>query len=306
MFLPLVSCNLLKSQNPSGIPTPLAPGASAKWNNKGRMDAADNAASSTKDARDFKRVHFNLETLNTRRLLARIATSDAKVGRANSEHLAEPMVQNRRLCENGGPVSFASLVLSLPSASSSSSYSAQLNTAAPPSVALAPPSAIVDPPQPSELHKLQQEIEQMREKLRIALARRAEIQTTLAKPVTMVTYNPSQVPTTAPTTIEAPAIITPLMPLPANTKCVMTMTDPPHKVLSKVQPLHSRLANQRRWWWQFRLHDPLHTTAILLCTAAWKRQDFLYYSSNSQSTQEVMQEIIFNVTTRSWHQSDLD
>lgn len=243
MFLCLVSCNLLKSQNASGIPTSLAPGASAKWNNESRKDAADNAASS-KDARDFKRVHFNLETLNTRRLLARIATSDAKVGRANSEHLTKPMVQNSRLCENGRPVSFASLVLSLPSSSSSSSYSAQLNTAAPPSVALAPPSAIVDPPQPGELQKLQEEIEQMREKLRIALARRAEIQTTLAKPVTMVTYNPS--PRTPPTTIEAPAITTPLMPLPANTKCVMTMTDPPHKVLSKVQPLHSRLANQRR------------------------------------------------------------
>lgn len=243
MFLCLVSCNLLKSQNPSGIPTPLAPGSSSKWNNQSKKD---NAASSTKDGQDFKQVHFNLETLKTRRLLAQIATSDTKVGRANSEHLAKPMVQNSRLCENGRPVSFASLVLSLPSPSSSSSYSAQINTAAPPSVALAPPSAIVDPPQPGELQKLQKEIEQMREKLRIALARRAEIQTTLAKPVTVVTYNPSQVPTTALTTIEAPSIITPLKPLPANTQCVMTMTDPPHKVLSKVRPLHSRLANQRR------------------------------------------------------------
>lgn len=273
MFLRVVSCNLLKSQNPSGIPTPLAPGASAKWNNESRKDTADNAVSST-DARDFKRVNFNLETLNTRRLLARIAISDAKEGRANSEHSAKPMVQKKRLCENGGPLSVTSLVLSMPSPSSSSSYSAQINTVAPPSVALSPPSAIVGPPQPGELQKLKEEIEQMREKLRIALARRAEIQTTLAKPVTMVTYNPSQVPTTAPMTIEAPAIITPVMPLPANSKCVMTMTDPPHKVLSKVQPLNSRLANQRRWWWQYRLHDPLQTVVILFFTAAWKRQDF--------------------------------
>uniref|UniRef100_A0A3Q2GLP0 Glutamate receptor n=1 Tax=Cyprinodon variegatus TaxID=28743 RepID=A0A3Q2GLP0_CYPVA len=65
----------------------------------------------------------------------------------------------------------------------------------PPSVAKAPPLSAVTappvsttpsipaPPQPGELQELQEQIEQMREKLRVALARRAEIQTTLAKPV---------------------------------------------------------------------------------------------------------------------------
>nr|XP_046248262.1 glutamate receptor ionotropic, NMDA 3B isoform X2 [Scatophagus argus] len=262
------SCNLQKSQPPPGPPAPPAPGASAKWNNETSKDAA---AATIKDARDFKRVHFNLETLNTRRLLARIATSDTKVGGAKSEGQSpsKPRLPNSRLCENGGPAaSFASLVLSLPSGSSSSSASsAQPKTAAPPPVApppvavappttaVAPPATVVAPPQPGELQELQEQIEQMREKLRTALARRAEIQTSLAKPVATVTNNPTPVTTTTTTTATvsttmtttgAPPSVTPVTPLPANTKCVMTMTDPPHKVLSKVRPLHSRLTNQRR------------------------------------------------------------
>ncbi|XP_068999947.1 glutamate receptor ionotropic, NMDA 3B isoform X1 [Embiotoca jacksoni] len=258
------SCNLVKTPPPA--PPPPVPGASAKWNNETSKDAATN------DARDFKRVHFNLETLNTRRLLARIAASDTKGGgtRDEGEEPVKPRAgPNSRPCENGGPAaSLASLVLSLPSSSSS----AQLNTSAPPPAAVAPPPATlappntvtpppaaVAPPRPGELQELQEQIEHMREKLRTALARRAEIQTTLAKPVTTVTDSPPSVTTVTTatmtttrttTTTGAPPTplptVTPVTPLPPNTKCVMTMTDPPHKVLSKVRPLHSRLANQRR------------------------------------------------------------
>ncbi|XP_029283694.1 glutamate receptor ionotropic, NMDA 3B [Cottoperca gobio] len=224
------SCNLEKPPPSPGPPAPPAPGASAKWNNEGSMDAA------ARDARDFKRVHFNLETLNTRRLLARMAASDAKGGGAKSEGEgpAKPRAgPNSRLCENGGPAaSLASLVLSLPS-------SARSNTSA-------LPPAVVALPQPGELQKLQEEIEQMREKLRTALARRAEIQTTLTKPVATETNNPSPVTTTTITTSGAQPTAAPVTPFPANTKCVTTMTDPPHKVLSKVRPLPSRLTNQRR------------------------------------------------------------
>ncbi|XP_068176479.1 glutamate receptor ionotropic, NMDA 3B isoform X2 [Antennarius striatus] len=268
------SCNLDKPQPPPGPPAPPAPGASAKWNNEASKDAADADAAATaaaiKDARDFKRVHFNLETLNTRRLLARIAASEAKA-KSDSEAASRPRSPNTRLCENGGPTaSFASLVLSIPTASSSSSSSSAKASTAPPTIAVTTPPlsvasprtavdtppATVAPPQPGELQELQEQIEQMREKLRSALARRAEIQTTLAKPVTTATDSASSVTTattitktittTTTTTTGAPPAVTPIIPLPANTKCVMTMTDPPHKVLSKVRPLHSRLANQRR------------------------------------------------------------
>ncbi|XP_008293663.1 glutamate receptor ionotropic, NMDA 3B [Stegastes partitus] len=264
------SCNL-KSQS---APAPPVPGASAKWNNEMSKDAA--VAAAAKDARDFKRVHFNLETLNTRRLLARIAASDAKAGgtKADEEAPTKPKAgQNSRLCENGGPAaSLASLVLSLPSSSSSAQPNASTApTAAPAGVArplvssttpatVAPPLTPVVPPRPGELQELQEQIEEMREKLRTALARRAEIQTTLAKPVVTVTNSPSPVTTmttvtvttttTTTTTTGAPptssSTVAPVTPLPANTKCVMTMTDPPHKVLSKVRPLQSRLASQRR------------------------------------------------------------
>ncbi|XP_073333389.1 glutamate receptor ionotropic, NMDA 3B [Pagrus major] len=272
------SCNLQKSQPPSGPPAPPAPGASAKWNNETSKDAAAAAAAVAaaaiaKDARDFKRVHFNLETLNTRRLLARIAASDVKGGGAKCEggSPAKPRLLNSRLCENGGPAaSLASLVLSLPSASSSSSSSSsvQPKTAVPPPVSVAPPPVdvgppltAVAPPRPGELQELQEQIEQMREKLRTALARRAEIQTTLAKPVATVTNNTTPVTmataatttttvttatTTAATTGAPPTTVTPVTSLPSNMRCVTTMTDPPHKVLSKVRPLQSRLTNQRR------------------------------------------------------------
>ncbi|XP_042339956.1 glutamate receptor ionotropic, NMDA 3B [Plectropomus leopardus] len=267
------SCNLQKPPGPSGPNAAPAAGISAKWNNEASKDAAAAAAAAAataaaaipKDARDFKRVHFNLETLNTRRLLARIATSEAKGCRAKpeGEGPSKPRAgPNSRLCENGGPAaSLASLVLSLPS-SSASSATKQKPSARPPAAAARPPAAVVSPPatkspppeevvppRPGELEELQEEIEQMRERLRTALARRAEIQTTLTKPAEAATNNLSSVTTaTTSTTGAAPSTSTnaPVMPFPGNTKCVTTMTDPPHKVLSKVRPLHSRLTNQRR------------------------------------------------------------
>ncbi|KAL7397070.1 hypothetical protein ABVT39_016420 [Epinephelus coioides] len=322
------SCNLQKPQPTTGPPAPPRPGASAKWNNEAIKEAATAAtAAIPKDARDFKRVHFNLETLNTRRLLARIATSEAKGGWAKPEGEGPAKLKagpNSKLCENGGPAaSLASLVLSLPSSSSSSASSfAKPKTSAPPPAAVAPtpaaaapspavalPPVAVVPPRPGELQELQEEIEQMRERLRTALARRAEIQTTLTKPAAAVTSNQSAVSTTTTTTTttpttgtppntastnapsnitlsnaqsniaptngsssdippsapptttssnalpnasstaaptNTPSTVVPVTPFPANTKCVTTMTDPPHKVLSKVRPLHSRLTNQRR------------------------------------------------------------
>ncbi|KAF3834678.1 hypothetical protein F7725_027236 [Dissostichus mawsoni] len=223
------SCNLEKPPPPPG-----PPGVATRWNN-------EDAAAVANDARDFKRVHFHLETLNTRRLLARMAASDAK-SKPEGEGPAKPNTgpkcgpifgqktgpntgPNSRLVANGGPA-------------------ASLAT---------PPPVVVAPPRPGELQELQEEIEQMRERLRTALARRAEIQTTLTNPVAPETDNLSTTttteapPTTSPPTVTAPTVtIAPVMPLPANTKCVTTMTTPPHKVLSKVRPFQSRLTNQRR------------------------------------------------------------
>ncbi|XP_041861983.1 glutamate receptor ionotropic, NMDA 3B isoform X2 [Melanotaenia boesemani] len=253
------SCNLQRTQTPLGPPGPSVSGASAKWNNETSKDAAD----ASMDAREFKRVHFNLETLNTRRLLACI--SDAK----GEEPAKQKAGSNSRLCENGGPASFASLVLSLSSSSgmppeavttpNASMVMPQVAVAmphvaidTPHAVVATPPETVTMPPiavatpRSSELQELQEEIEQMRENLRVALARRAEIQTTLAKPVATVTNCPplTTITTRAPPTC-TPAV-TPTTTLPPNMKCVTTMTNPPHKVLSKVRPLHSRLANQRR------------------------------------------------------------
>ncbi|KAM9364622.1 glutamate receptor ionotropic, NMDA 3B [Pholidichthys leucotaenia] len=293
------SCNLEKTQPPPGPPGPPASGVSTKWNNETNKDTVVTA----NDARDFKRVHFHLETLNTRRLLARLAASEAKGGGARAEGtgmataglgLAKPgagitkppagltkpgfgltrlvIEPNSRRCENGGPAaSLASLALSLPSSSSTSapppkSAAPAVASAAPPPITTPPsvtepqPQAPVAPPRPGELEELQEQIEQMREKLRTALARRAEIQTTLSKPSSTVTDSSTAVATaatemmTATTTTTTTTttgalsnpVLTSLTMLPSNMKCVTTMTDPPHKVLSKVPLLQSRLASQRR------------------------------------------------------------
>uniref|UniRef100_A0A8C8M691 Glutamate receptor n=1 Tax=Oncorhynchus tshawytscha TaxID=74940 RepID=A0A8C8M691_ONCTS len=117
------SCNNQKNQHPQPPPDPPSPRASAKWNESSR----DSTAAAAKD----KRVHFNLETLNSRRLLARAESEGGRGG----------------------------LVLSLPSSSSSSGV----------------------PLRPGELQELQERIDLIRDQLRTALARRAELQTSLAK-----------------------------------------------------------------------------------------------------------------------------
>uniref|UniRef100_A0A3B3U1P2 Glutamate receptor n=1 Tax=Poecilia latipinna TaxID=48699 RepID=A0A3B3U1P2_9TELE len=186
-----------------------------------------------------------------------------------------------QLCQNGAPgASLASLVLSLPSSSSARTNAPPLpgvtppisvKTQPPPEIPLpdatppvpgtAPPLPVVAPPLPdatppnpgtapplpADLAALQQQIDQMREKLRTALARRAEIQTSLAKPVSMATTSPPPVSVTS-TVIPSPTLpaITMATSLSPNRKSVTTMTAPPHRLLSKVPPLRSRLSNQRR------------------------------------------------------------
>ncbi|XP_054907767.1 glutamate receptor ionotropic, NMDA 3B [Poeciliopsis prolifica] len=237
------SCNLEKTQagrGPPGPPGPSAPAASARWNNESRKETPAAA-----EARDFKRVHFSLETLNTRRLLARLAISEPKGGGARGNR-AEP--RPPRLCENGGPAA------SLASSSSVRTNAPPLPAVTPPVPVMTqplsdatPPLPVVAPPLPAELLALQQQIDQMREKLTAALARRAEIQTSLAEPVSVATSSPPPVsvtsPGTPPPTLPAITRATSLSP---NRKSVTTMTAPPHRVLSKVPPLRSRLSNQQR------------------------------------------------------------
>lgn len=215
-------------------------------NNQCEKDAAAAAAAATaaataaamKNGRDFKRVHFSLETLNTRRLLARLGSTEPKVGGA------KPDSDGGGHCENGGPPvppapSLASLLRKLPSTppipTSSNQSQAEPATLAPPPAAVASPPAAVAPPRPGELQQLQHEIEEMRERLRMALARRAELQTAMAKPtggpsvamptrVALATVSAMQA---LPTATTAPA-----KPLPANTTCV-------------TLPLQSQLTNQR-------------------------------------------------------------
>nr|XP_006640004.2 PREDICTED: glutamate receptor ionotropic, NMDA 3B isoform X1 [Lepisosteus oculatus] len=130
-------CNLQKllPQQPAPAPPP----APAKWNNECREGS--------REVKDNKRVHFNLETLNTRGLLARAGAGE-RGGGGGGGGGGESVVQ---VCENGGPA--------LPPPSSSSS----------------------SPARASELQELQERIEEIRGQLRVALARRAELQTSLAK-----------------------------------------------------------------------------------------------------------------------------
>lgn len=179
------------------------PTSSTVLNNQCEKDAA---ATAVKDGRDFKRIHFSLETLNTRRLLARLASDEQKVGGANAK------VGGR--CENGVPLvatapSLASLLRSLPSAPPIPATSSQSHVAP----VVEPSPVVVAPPRPGELLQLQQEIEEMRERLRVALARRAELQTSVTTPTrgTLATISAVQAPPTA-TTASAKS-------LPADTKC---------------------------------------------------------------------------------------
>ncbi|KAK5870385.1 hypothetical protein PBY51_025024 [Eleginops maclovinus] len=234
------SCNLEKPPappGPPGPPAPPAPGASTRRSTRGAS-------------------------------LPAWPASDAK-SKPEGEGPATPRAAgantgpNSRLCANGGPAaSLASLVLSRQSAARTNAPPPVVVT--PPPVDVAPPPVFVVPPRPGELQELQEEIEQMRGRLRTALARRAEIQTTLTNPVALETDNKSPAtttttittttteapPTTSPPPVAPPTVtqptIAPVTLLPANTKCVTTMTAPPHKVLSKVRPFQSRLSNQRR------------------------------------------------------------
>ncbi|XP_022524645.2 glutamate receptor ionotropic, NMDA 3B [Astyanax mexicanus] len=134
------NCNLHRV--PSVVPsisTSTSSGYSAttRWNN-------ESLKAEPKDA-NHKRVHFNLETLNSYRL----------------EHSRRGLVGSppTQLCANGGPSPGLSLVLSPPSGSSGRPAS----------------------PWELELQELQVRIEEFRHQLRAALARRAELQRTLEK-----------------------------------------------------------------------------------------------------------------------------
>uniref|UniRef100_A0A3Q2Q0S3 Glutamate receptor n=1 Tax=Fundulus heteroclitus TaxID=8078 RepID=A0A3Q2Q0S3_FUNHE len=168
---------------------------------------------------------------------------DVKRQRAEKD---KRLVQVQPSLPPGPAASLASLVLSLPSSSS-----AKLKAPPPAAAVTSPPASAStptpEPPQPGELQELQEQIEQMREKLRAALARRAEIQTTIAKPVPTATTNPPPGPTaTAGNPADSGPTVTTTTSLSPHRKSVTTMTDPPHKVLSKVPPLRSRLSNQQR------------------------------------------------------------
>ncbi|XP_051957192.1 LOW QUALITY PROTEIN: glutamate receptor ionotropic, NMDA 3B [Xyrauchen texanus] len=156
------SCNIQKAQ-PHQPPPTASLGAFARWNNE-----STNAPQDSKD----KRVHFNLESLNTRRLLPR-AIVEGGQGSTASVFSSGAGSLLARVCENGGPVA------QRPTSSVSSS----------------------SPPREGELEELQVKIEEIRGHLKAALARRAELQTTLAKERSAAT----EVPATkvAPPTVTA-------------------------------------------------------------------------------------------------------
>lgn len=149
MWLILHSCNIQKSQPAQPPPPPPPPGSFAKWNNESSRAA--------KEIKDNKKVHFNLETLNTRRLLARVVSEGAQSTSGSSSGAGPAPSGSRvsRVCENGGPVPLQPLPSS--------------------------PLHSTEPPKEGELEELQEKIEEIRGQLRDALARRAELQTALAK-----------------------------------------------------------------------------------------------------------------------------
>ncbi|XP_076832794.1 glutamate receptor ionotropic, NMDA 3B isoform X2 [Brachyhypopomus gauderio] len=118
--------------------------STTKWNSESTMVGRE-----PKDG-SHKRVHFNLETLNSYRLQAPPPGPE----RGRRGLVGSPPTQ---LCANGGPSLGLSLVLSPPACS--------------------PGSSLWE----AELQELQRRIEEFRGKLRSALARRAELQTILEK-----------------------------------------------------------------------------------------------------------------------------
>lgn len=144
------SCNIHRLQPPPASPQPssAATSTTTAWNNQ-------SARASRESGKDSKRVHFNLETLNSYRLQAPPSGPERGLRRGL---VGSPPTQ---LCENGGPA--LSLVLSPPSGSSSlssTSGSSQWE---------------------GELQELQGRIEEFRGQLRAALARRAELQNSLER-----------------------------------------------------------------------------------------------------------------------------
>ncbi|XP_019904762.2 glutamate receptor ionotropic, NMDA 3A isoform X2 [Esox lucius] len=217
------SCNIQKDQPPLDPPPP---GASAKWNNENSRDAAAAAA------KDNKRVHFNLETLNSRRLLAR-AVAESEGGRGAAGGEATPGAnQGRRVCANGGfGTSFANLVLSLPSSSS-------------PAPSSSSPSGVSS--RPEELLELQDRINLIRDQLRSALARRAELQTSLAKDKAACSASSATGP--APVVVAAAALPTSAKTASSlpSTRCATTMTDPVLKALPTVRIAAAKHTNDKR------------------------------------------------------------
>ncbi|XP_048028216.1 glutamate receptor ionotropic, NMDA 3B [Megalobrama amblycephala] len=136
------SCNIQKAQ--PHPPPPAAPlGSFARWNNE--------STKVTQEPKDNKRVHFNLETLNSRRLLTRVVSEGGQASSASALSSGAGSLL-ARVCENGGPIQ-------QPTSSVRSS----------------------SPSRDGELEELQAKIEEIRGHLKAALARRAELQTTLAK-----------------------------------------------------------------------------------------------------------------------------
>uniref|UniRef100_A0AAY4ELY4 Glutamate receptor n=1 Tax=Denticeps clupeoides TaxID=299321 RepID=A0AAY4ELY4_9TELE len=179
-------CNIKKSQPPQPPPPPIPHGAFARWNNENNQ-----AAKAVKEAKD-KRVHFNLETLNSRRLLARVVGEASRGGDGARDGEGVGGAADRgaasHVCENGG----LALSLPLPRPAGRSSSSSTAN----------------HPPQDGELKELTERIEEIREQLKAALARRAELQTALAKERASV----------APLPTEPPPLAVPFPPRPAPPK----------------------------------------------------------------------------------------
>lgn len=142
------NCNLHRLPPSSSSPPPSTSSTSpststTKWNNQ--------SVKAGREAKEHnKRVHFNLETLNSYQLQA--PTPGPERGRRGL--VGSPPTQ---LCSNGGPNLSLSLVLSPPVCSGHST------------------------PWEEELRDLQGRIEEFRGQLRAALARRAELQRTLVR-----------------------------------------------------------------------------------------------------------------------------
>ncbi|XP_066503093.1 glutamate receptor ionotropic, NMDA 3B [Hoplias malabaricus] len=179
------SCNIKKAQPPQA-PAPAPAVSFAKWNNASREAA--------KETKDNKKVHFNLETLNTRRLLARVVAEGGQsssgsgsgtgsgsgpgTGAGASSGTPSSGSLLSRVCENGGPVPLRPTT-HLPSS----------------------PPPVTSPPRDGELEELQEKIEEIRGQLRTALARRAQLQTALAKEraAAITTATPEAPPTVTAT-----------------------------------------------------------------------------------------------------------